>query len=78
MSTPTEKAATMAAAPAPLYDTNVTFPLSKIPPNPLGEGKYIKTAAALIIGLVLQLNAQEFLLTVHGRVTYITALATRF
>ncbi|KAF8967935.1 MoaB/Mog domain-containing protein [Flammula alnicola] len=28
----------------------VMFPVSPIPPNPLGEGKYIKTAAALIIG----------------------------
>ncbi|KAI0342416.1 Molybdopterin binding protein [Trametopsis cervina] len=26
------------------------FPLSEVPKNPLGEGKYIKTAAALIIG----------------------------
>jgi len=26
------------------------FPLSEIPKNPLGEGRYIKTAAALIIG----------------------------
>lgn len=30
----------------------VTFPISPVPPNPLGEGKYIKTAAALIIGWV--------------------------
>ncbi|PFH50841.1 hypothetical protein AMATHDRAFT_60323 [Amanita thiersii Skay4041] len=27
-----------------------TFPTSPIPPNPLGEGNYIRTAAALIIG----------------------------
>ncbi|GJE86322.1 competence/damage-inducible protein A [Phanerochaete sordida] len=26
------------------------FPVSDVPPNPLGEGRYIKTAAALIIG----------------------------
>jgi hypothetical protein len=26
------------------------FPLSPVPKNPLGEGRYIKTAAALIIG----------------------------
>ncbi|KAI0767249.1 MoaB/Mog domain-containing protein [Fomes fomentarius] len=28
----------------------VTFPVSPVPKNPLGEGRYIKTAAALIIG----------------------------
>jgi len=32
--------------PAPAVD----FPVSQIPHNPLGEGRYIKTAAALIIG----------------------------
>lgn len=44
-----------AAPPAPdsqeqkvLYN----FAISDIPKNPLGEGKYIKTAAALIIGYV--------------------------
>ena len=26
------------------------FPVSEIPKNPLGEGRYIRTAAALIIG----------------------------
>ena len=30
------------------------FPVSDIPPNPLGEGRYIKTAAALIIGCVVR------------------------
>jgi len=34
--------------PAPVLD----FPISPIPKNPLGEGQYIKTAAALIIGYV--------------------------
>jgi hypothetical protein len=33
----------------PLYN----FPLSPVPKDPLGNGKYIKTAAALIIGWVL-------------------------
>lgn len=28
------------------------FPVSEIPKNPLGEGKYIKSAACLIIGYV--------------------------
>ncbi|KIM40241.1 hypothetical protein M413DRAFT_446414 [Hebeloma cylindrosporum] len=28
----------------------VTFEVSPVPPNPLGEGRYIRTAAALIIG----------------------------
>ena len=32
------------------------FPLSPVPPNPLGEGRYIKTAAALIIGCVAYAN----------------------
>ncbi|EED78209.1 predicted protein [Postia placenta Mad-698-R] len=30
--------------------TEWNFPVSPVPANPLGEGKYIKTAAALIIG----------------------------
>lgn len=34
----------------------LTFPKSPIPPNPLGEGKKIKTAAALIIGRVATLH----------------------
>ncbi|KXN89745.1 hypothetical protein AN958_05285 [Leucoagaricus sp. SymC.cos] len=29
---------------------SITFPISPIPKNPLGEGKHIRTAAALIIG----------------------------
>ncbi|KAF9485943.1 Molybdopterin binding protein [Pholiota conissans] len=33
-----------------LTPPKVTFPVSPVPPNPLGEGNYIKTAAALIIG----------------------------
>ena len=28
------------------------FPVSEIPKNPLGDGKYIKSAACLIIGCV--------------------------
>ena len=28
------------------------FPVSDVPANPLGEGRHIKTAAALIIGCV--------------------------
>ena len=32
--------------------TELTFPLTPVPKNPLGEGKYIRTAAALIIGCV--------------------------
>jgi hypothetical protein len=36
--------------PPPLQPTSYNFPLSPIPRNPLGEGRYIKTAAALIIG----------------------------
>lgn len=32
--------------------TELSFPISPVPKNPLGEGNYIKTAAALIIGWV--------------------------
>jgi len=32
--------------------TELTFPITPVPKNPLGEGKYIRTAAALIIGYV--------------------------
>ena len=39
-------AAPAGAQPAVKYN----FPVSDVPPNPLGEGRYIKTAAALIIG----------------------------
>ena len=28
------------------------FEVSPVPPNPLGEGRYIRTAAALVIGYV--------------------------
>jgi hypothetical protein len=38
-----------ARAPSPTYPT---FDVSPVPANPLGEGKYIRTAAALIIGYV--------------------------
>jgi len=33
--------------------TELSFPVTPVPRNPLGEGKYIRTAAALIIGYVL-------------------------
>ena len=39
------------------------FPVSEVPKNPLGEGKFIKTAAALIIGYVVVGN--RFTL-IHG------------
>ena len=32
--------------------TELTFPITPVPENPLGEGKFIRTAAALIIGYV--------------------------
>jgi len=31
----------------------ITFAKSPVPPNPLGEGRTIKTAAALMIGWVI-------------------------
>ncbi len=37
-----------AQAERPKYN----FPVSEVPKNPLGEGRYIKTAAALVIGYV--------------------------
>ena len=40
-----------AAAPA-AAEVRYNFPLSEIPKNPLGEGKFIKTAGCLIIGYV--------------------------
>ncbi|KAH9903307.1 MoaB/Mog domain-containing protein [Cubamyces lactineus] len=46
---PTEGSATNASAPTN-EQPKWNFPLSPVPPNPLGEGRYIKTAAALIIG----------------------------
>ena len=35
-----------------VLNPGINFPVSPIPSNPLGEGKYIKSAAALIIGCV--------------------------
>lgn len=32
--------------------TDLNFPITLVPRNPLGEGKYIRSAAALIIGCV--------------------------
>ncbi|KAI0657599.1 MoaB/Mog domain-containing protein [Cubamyces menziesii] len=49
MSTSTP-AAPAADPSAPTEQPKWNFPLSPVPPNPLGEGRYIKTAAALIIG----------------------------
>jgi len=45
--TPTTKTGGAEDAPQP---TQWDFPVSPVPENPLGEGKYIKTAAALVIG----------------------------
>ncbi|KAF8176523.1 MoaB/Mog domain-containing protein [Pholiota molesta] len=50
MSSNNSRAASPSNGELQLKPPPVTFPLSPIPPNPLGEGKYIKTAAALIIG----------------------------
>lgn len=41
-----------AAAPAKPQEVRYNFPLSEIPKNPLGEGKFVKTAGCLIIGCV--------------------------
>ena len=41
----------------------ITFPKSPIPKNPLGEGKFIRTAAALIIGYADTFATFEILLT---------------
>jgi len=41
----------------------ITFPKSPIPKNPLGEGKFIRTAAALIIGYADTFTIFEILLT---------------
>ncbi|KAF9653703.1 Molybdopterin binding protein [Thelephora ganbajun] len=55
----------VAIATAPRL-TELTFPVTPVPKNPLGEGKYIRTAAALIIGdeilngKVLDKNTQYF------------------
>ena len=32
--------------------TELSFPITPVPKNPLGKGRYIRTAAALIIGYV--------------------------
>jgi hypothetical protein len=42
----------VAVATAPRL-TELDFPITPVPKNPLGEGKYIRTAAALIIGYVI-------------------------
>ena len=48
-----------ASTPAPKPEAaaqelpKVNFALSPVPANPLGEGRYIRTAAALVIGCVL-------------------------
>ena len=49
-SVPADPAAKPASGPAATPAVDWNFPVSPIPPNPLGEGKYIKRAAALIIG----------------------------
>ena len=49
-----------ASTPAPKPEAaaqelpKVNFALSPVPANPLGEGRYIKTAAALVIGCVVR------------------------
>ncbi|KAH9485043.1 hypothetical protein JR316_0001949 [Psilocybe cubensis] len=50
-SSPTAASSTVAekSTAAPPH-TKVTFPISPVPKNPLGDGAYIRTAAALIIG----------------------------
>ena len=35
------------------------FTISPVPPNPLGDGNYIRTAAALVIGFVLNFHTQN-------------------
>ncbi|KIJ64770.1 hypothetical protein HYDPIDRAFT_175303 [Hydnomerulius pinastri MD-312] len=46
---PTTETASTPPAPPPVF-TDFNFAVSPIPKNPLGEGKHIKTAGALIIG----------------------------
>ena len=36
----------------------VKFSISSVPPNPLGDGNYIRTAAALVIGWVPLFRAE--------------------
>ncbi len=45
--------ATDRAPSAPSEQPQWNFPVSPVPENPLGEGRFIKTAAALIIGCVI-------------------------
>ncbi|KAF9467681.1 MoaB/Mog domain-containing protein [Collybia nuda] len=40
----------LSESPPEATTSQATFPISPIPKNPLGEGRYIRTAAALIIG----------------------------
>ncbi|CDO70069.1 hypothetical protein BN946_scf184601.g22 [Trametes cinnabarina] len=49
-STPADQRQNHDQAPSADEEPKWNFPLSPIPANPLGEGRYIKTAAALIIG----------------------------
>ncbi|KAF8161238.1 MoaB/Mog domain-containing protein [Crassisporium funariophilum] len=49
-SSPIASSSSAAILPTTPPQPQVTFPVSPIPKNPLGEGKYIRTAAALIIG----------------------------
>ncbi|KDR75745.1 hypothetical protein GALMADRAFT_248416 [Galerina marginata CBS 339.88] len=49
-SSPTAASNSNAAIPSTSPQPNITFPISPVPPNPLGEGRYIHTAAALVIG----------------------------
>ncbi|KAF8980380.1 MoaB/Mog domain-containing protein [Cyathus striatus] len=49
-SRPSSSASTSGSEESAKPPQTFTFPVSPIPPNPLGEGKYIRTAAALIIG----------------------------
>lgn len=44
--------ATTSTQPAQAERPKYNFPVSEVPKNPLGEGRYIKTAAALVIGYV--------------------------
>ena len=45
-----EGSAAVKPEPPQAPEVEFNFPLSEIPKNPLGEGKFIRTAAALIIG----------------------------
>ena len=53
----TGAAAPVAGAPSQTAEPpQHNFAVSEVPKNPLGEGRYIKTAAALIIGCVALLR----------------------